>query len=87
MYHSISYEKGNILRVSKENFRKQMKYLKDNNYTTLTLDELYNYMKTGKIVPKKPIVITFDDGYKDNYTNAYPILKEFRIKSNCVCNY
>lgn len=81
MYHSISYEKGNSLRVSKENFRIQMKYLKDNNYTTLTVDELYNYMQTGKIAPKKPIVITFDDGYKDNYTNAYPILNEFGFKA------
>jgi len=81
MYHSISYEKGNSLRVSKENFRLQMKYLKDNNYTPITVDELYNYMQTGKIAPKKPIVITFDDGYKDNYTNAYPILKEFKFKA------
>ncbi|WP_253205657.1 polysaccharide deacetylase family protein [Clostridium estertheticum] len=81
MYHSISYEKENILRVPKEKFRNQMKYLKDNNYTTLTLDELYNYMKTGKDLPSKPIVITFDDGYKDNYTNAYPILKEFKLKA------
>jgi len=81
MYHSISYEKGNSLRVSKENFRIQMNYLKDNNYTPITVDELYNYMQTGKIAPKKPIVITFDDGYKDNYTNAYPILKEFKFKA------
>ena len=81
MYHSISYEKENILRIPKEKFRCQMKYLKDNNYTTLTLDELYSYMKTGKNLPNKPIVITFDDGYKDNYTNAYPVLKEFKLKA------
>ena len=58
-----------------------MKYLKDNNYTTLTIDELYSYMQTGKLVPNNPIVITFDDGYKDNYTDAYPILKEFGLKA------
>lgn len=81
MYHSISYEKGNSLRVSKENFRMQMKYLKDNNFTTLTVDELYNYMQTGKMIPDKPIIITFDDGYKDNYTNAYPILNELGLKA------
>jgi len=81
MYHSISYEKGNTLRVSKENFKKQMRYLKDNNYTTLTVDELYNYMETGEIVPKKPIIITFDDGYEDNYINAYPILKELKFNA------
>ena len=81
MYHSISYEKGNTLRIPKETFREQMKYLKDNNYTTLTLDDLYSYMKTNKNLPKKSIVITFDDGYNDNYTNAYPILKEFNLKA------
>ena len=81
MYHSISYEKGNTARIPKEKFREQMKYLKDNKYTALTVDELYSYMQTGKIVPKKPIVITFDDGYKDNYTTAYPILKEFGLKA------
>ena len=81
MYHSISYEKGNTVRVPKENFRKQMKYLKENNYTTITVDELYIYMKTGKIIPNNPVVITFDDGYKDNYTNAYPILKELELKA------
>ncbi|MBU3191719.1 polysaccharide deacetylase family protein [Clostridium bowmanii] len=81
MYHSISYEKGNTARIPKEKFKEQMKYLKDNKYTTLTVDELYSYMQTGKLVPIKPIVITFDDGYKDNYTNAYPILKEFGLKA------
>jgi len=81
MYHSISYEKGNALRIPKESFRNQMRYLKDNNYTTLSLDELYAYMKMGKKLPAKSIVITFDDGYKDNYTNAFPILEEFKFKA------
>ncbi|MGV8980481.1 polysaccharide deacetylase family protein [Clostridium sp.] len=81
MYHSIAYESGNTARLPKEKFKDQMKYLKDNKYTTLTVDELYSYMQTGKLVPSKPIVITFDDGYKDNYTNAYPILKEFGLKA------
>lgn len=77
MYHSIAYEEGNELRIPKENFREQMKYLKDNNYTTLTLDELYSFFISNKPIPEKSVVITFDDGYKDNYENAYPILKEF----------
>ncbi|GAA0728744.1 polysaccharide deacetylase family protein [Clostridium malenominatum] len=81
MYHSINYEKGNELMVPKENFREQMNYLKDNGYTTLTLNELYNFFLNNKPVPEKSVVITFDDGYKDNYTNAYPILKEFNFKA------
>lgn len=77
MYHSIDYEKGNELRVPKEAFREQMSYLKQNGYTTLTLDELYDFFINNKPVPNKSIVITFDDGYKDNFENAYPVLKEF----------
>ncbi|WP_251861634.1 polysaccharide deacetylase family protein [Clostridium sp. Marseille-Q2269] len=81
MYHSIDYEKGNELRLPKEQFREQMKYLKDNGYTTLTLHELYSFLDKNKPVPEKSIVITLDDGYVDNYTNAYPILKEFGLKA------
>lgn len=81
MYHSIDYEKGNELRLPKENFREQMKYLKDNGYTTLSLDELYNFLVHNKPVPEKSIVITLDDGYVDNYENAYPIIKEFGFKA------
>ncbi len=81
MYHSIDYERGNELRIPKEKFREQMKYLKDNNFSTLNLDELYSHMISGTELPEKPIVITLDDGYDDNYTNAYPVLKEFGQKA------
>ncbi|WP_065078906.1 polysaccharide deacetylase family protein [Clostridium ragsdalei] len=80
-YHSIDYEKGNELRVPKGKFREQMKYLKDNGYTTLTLNELYNFLAYNKPVPNKSVVITLDDGYKDNYENAFPVLKEFGFKA------
>ncbi|EDU38069.1 polysaccharide deacetylase [Clostridium sporogenes ATCC 15579] len=81
MYHSIDYEKGNELRLPKEQFKEQMKYLKDNGYTTLTLNELYNFLEKNKPIPGKSIVITLDDGYVDNYTNAYPILKELGLNA------
>ncbi|PRR78607.1 Poly-beta-1,6-N-acetyl-D-glucosamine N-deacetylase precursor [Clostridium liquoris] len=81
MYHSVGYEKNNGLRMSEEQFRKQMKYIKDNGYTALTLDELYSYFIENKPIPKKSLVITFDDGYLDNYKYAYPILKEFNLKA------
>jgi peptidoglycan/xylan/chitin deacetylase (PgdA/CDA1 family) len=81
MYHSIDYEAGNELRIPKEKFREQMKYLKDNGFNTLSLDELYSHLTLGTELPQKPIVITLDDGYVDNYTNAYPVLKEFNQKA------
>lgn len=81
MYHSIDYEKGNELRIPKEKFREQMKYLKDNGFHPISLDELYSHMTSGSKLPDKPVVITIDDGYDDNYTNAFPVLKEFGFKA------
>lgn len=81
MYHSINYEKGNILRVPKEKFAIQMKWLKDNGYTTLSLDDLYSAVSNQKPIPDKSVVITFDDGYADNYLNAFPIIKQYHFKA------
>lgn len=77
MYHAIGYEKGNTARVPKEKFKAQMKYLKDKGYVTITLEQAYNFFITNKPVPEKAVVLTFDDGYVDNYLEALPILKEF----------
>jgi len=58
-----------------------MKYIKDNGYTTLTLKELYDYFENKTPVPDKSVVITLDDGYEDNYTAAFPILKKYDLKA------
>lgn len=81
MYHSILYEKDNILRVPKEKFEAQMKWLYDNGYHTLSLDELYDAVSGKKPVPEKSVVLTFDDGYGDNYTNAFPVIKKYHFKA------
>lgn len=75
IYHSINYGEGTFF-VTPENFSKQMEYLKKNNYKVITLDELVNSIK-GKKSIRKSVVITFDDGYEDNFKYAYPILKKF----------
>lgn len=64
------------LYVSPTLFEKQMKYLKDNNFTVIE----YNQINNVKNI-KNPVVITFDDGYEDNYTYAYPILKKYKFKA------
>lgn len=81
MYHCINDESFNTMVVSKNKFNDQMKYLKDNNYKTLTMDELYNFIEKNISVPKKSVVITFDDGYVDNYLEAYPILKQYGLRA------
>ena len=75
-YHNISYEKGSFF-VSPENFAKQMEYINKKGYEVITLDELVVSIKNKKQLKRNKVVITFDDGYKDNFTYAYPILKKF----------
>ncbi|ADL50397.1 polysaccharide deacetylase family protein [Clostridium cellulovorans] len=81
MYHSIATQAGNQLRVPVENFKEQMDYLKNNGYETLTPEEYYSAMTTGKAKYEKPILVTFDDGYDDNYSAAFPILKQNNQKA------
>jgi len=76
MYHRINYDKG-LLSVSPEKFRKQMDFLKRNNFRVITLEELVEGIKSKKEFLHKEVVITFDDGYRDNFIYAYPILKEY----------
>ena len=57
-----------------------MLWLKENDFNTLTLDEAMIALENDSI-PENPVVITFDDGYIDNYENAFPILKENNIKA------
>lgn len=80
-YHCIGYEKNNGLKVPQQQFRKQMEYIKDNCYTTITLQQLSKFILENKPIPQKSVVITFDDGYVDNFQYAYPILKEFNLNA------
>lgn len=63
--------------TTKEMFAKQMKILHDHGYTTLTLAELHEFLQGKLTIPPKSIVITFDDGFKNNAELAYPILKKY----------
>jgi peptidoglycan/xylan/chitin deacetylase (PgdA/CDA1 family) len=81
MYHSITEKSDNIYQISAKDFDSQLKYLKDNGYTTLTLEQYYELMRKPDNSIKKPILITFDDGWLDNYTIALPILKKYDFKA------
>lgn len=75
-YHQINDKDENALTVSSSQFAAQMDYLKNEGYHTITADELADALEKGAKLPEKPVLISFDDGYLDNYTVAYPILKE-----------
>lgn len=80
-YHSIDPSEANELILSPERLKKQLQYILDEGYTPLTMNQLYEHLTNNKEIPKKSIVINFDDGYMDNYTYAFPILKELGIKA------
>lgn len=80
-YHSIDPSESNEVILSPQKLKAQLQYIKDSGYTTLTMTELNDYISKHTPIPEKSIVITFDDGYKDNYTNAFPILKELDMKA------
>lgn len=67
------------LSVAPDKFEAQMNYLAQNGYTPVTLDTLYGIFNRQATVVGKPIVLTFDDGYQDFYTNAYPVLRRFNF--------
>jgi peptidoglycan/xylan/chitin deacetylase (PgdA/CDA1 family) len=65
------------LSVSPRAFEAQLRYLVGAGYQPITLSDLIYYLTLGTPLPEKPIILTFDDGYEDNYTNAYPLLKKY----------
>lgn len=75
-YHQIGTN-FTPLCVPTQLFDEQMAYLKDNGYATITPEELYEGIAGNLVLPERPVMITFDDGYVDNYTNALPILKKY----------
>jgi len=78
MYHSVDYsERTTGNNTNPRNFEKQMQFLKDHGYKVISLEELVNIINGQKPLPKKSVVITFDDGFRNNYNHAFPILKEY----------
>jgi peptidoglycan/xylan/chitin deacetylase (PgdA/CDA1 family) len=77
MYHSISDNKESSLSVTPETFSRQMAFLKRKGYSVVSLSELARNITLGKTFLPKTVVITFDDGYKDNFTEAFPVLEKY----------
>lgn len=83
MYHHIQpmeeakAANHQYLNVAPETFRSQLQYIKNRGYSVVTMSDLINFFDQNTPLPPKPLLITIDDGYKDNYTYAFPILKEF----------
>ncbi|WP_296824508.1 polysaccharide deacetylase family protein [uncultured Megasphaera sp.] len=79
-YHQVNNRYETCLTMKPENFEAQMKYLHDNDYHSITQAQFDAYMRGEGSLPDRPVLITFDDGYVDNYEFAYPIMKKYGFR-------
>ncbi|MDP2859156.1 MAG: polysaccharide deacetylase family protein [Bacillota bacterium] len=86
MYHQLAPRpvsicaRHNVL-VTPEVFERQMQYLEENGYTTITCRQLAAYLHEGEALPPRPVLITFDDGWRSSFLHAFPVLKRHRMKA------
>ena len=87
VYHNIveneEMKKNDQDALTTKEFDEQLKYLNDSGYTSISLDELYNWKKGKKDIPEKSVVITFDDGFYSFKYLAQPILQKYNFKAAC----
>ncbi|NQT32711.1 MAG: polysaccharide deacetylase family protein [Candidatus Omnitrophica bacterium] len=76
MYHAIG-DDDSSLYVTDKNFSRQAEFLKKEGYNIISLKEFVGGIKEARDFPAKTVVITFDDGYEDNYISAFPVLAKY----------
>ena len=83
MYHNIhkTNETDSKYAVSQADFENDLKFLSDNGYTTIVMQDLINFVQSKSSLPPKPIVLTFDDGYFNNCAHAFPLLQKYNHKA------
>lgn len=81
MYHHVTPE-GGMINSTPENFESQLRWLKAKGWTSIRTEDLAAFLD-GKALPKKSVLITFDDGYLDNWVYAYPLLKKYGFSAVC----
>jgi len=77
MYHKIGDVANNAWWVPTDVFERQLRALRDQGYSTVLPDDIVNHRKSGKRLPQKSVIITFDDGYRDSLAIAEPLLKQY----------
>lgn len=91
MYHHMLKE-GKLIGdycITPTQFEEDLKYIKNNGYTTISADDLMEFYENHIDLPEKPILITFDDGYESSFTYAFPLLKKYNMKAiiSIIGNY
>lgn len=90
MYHHIQPQdeakakKQTALSVDSGIFDQQMAYVDSHGYTVISAKDLVDALKNKTTLPTKSIVLTFDDGYRDNHTYALPVIKKYGVKASML---
>lgn len=86
IYHSVRpYIPGESAEqdrydITPELFEQELKYLNEHGYTTIGYNDVLKFFDTGVPLPKKPVLLTFDDGWKNQHTHAFPLLKKYSMR-------
>ncbi|MBQ1202290.1 MAG: polysaccharide deacetylase family protein [Clostridia bacterium] len=83
MYHGLLPEKARqgTYVIAPSLFESDLQYIQRAGYTPILMRDLLAYVEQGKPLPEKPIILTFDDGYYNNYAYAYPLLQKYGMKA------
>ncbi|MBO5478865.1 MAG: polysaccharide deacetylase family protein [Clostridia bacterium] len=81
MYHSVLKSRSGSYIVHPDTLEKDLAYIKEKGYTSITMTDLINYVYCDTSLPEKPIIITFDDGHYNNLGYAVPLLKKYDMKA------
>jgi peptidoglycan/xylan/chitin deacetylase (PgdA/CDA1 family) len=82
MYHKVSEGNVDRLTISAEKLRQQFEFIRRKGYQTLSFDDLATAIKTGKPLPKHPLILTFDDAYRNFLERAVPLLNSYKFKAS-----
>ena len=81
IYHKISDGLADGLTVPKDELERQLERIEEKGYETISFLDLKESLETGKPLPEKPLILTFDDAYESFMTHAQPLLTRFNMKS------
>jgi peptidoglycan/xylan/chitin deacetylase (PgdA/CDA1 family) len=81
MYHKVSENGSDFLTVTSKQLEEQIQYVVSKGYQFIGVNDWINAINGGKSLPKKPLLLSFDDGYLNNLTLGYPILKKYQARA------